>query len=98
MMPLSELLFMGVVFYLLYRFVFNFLVPVFKTTKHVRQQFKNMQDHMQQGNPFQQTGNPFQPNNNQFQQQYARPQEPKSAAGSSSPSKGDYIDFEEIKD
>ena len=90
-MPLSELLFMGVVFYLLYRFVFNFLVPVFKTTKHVRQQFKNMQDNMQQGNP-------FQPNNNQFQQQYARPQEPKTQTRASSPSKGDYIDFEEVKD
>lgn len=97
-MPLSELLFMGVVFYLLYRFVFNFLVPVFKTTKHVRQQFRNMQDHMQQSNPFQQTGNPFQPNNNQFQQQYARPQEDRNTTRPSSPSKGDYIDFEEIND
>jgi hypothetical protein len=100
-MPLSQIFFVGIVFYLLYRFVFNFLVPVFRTTKHVREQFRNMQDPtMQQGNPFQQQpGNPFQPNSNHFQQQYARPQEPAKPGPSSKPSPGgEYIDFEEVKD
>ena len=46
MMSLSEILFLVIVFYLLYQFVFNFLVPVFRTTRHVRQQFRNMRDGM----------------------------------------------------
>jgi hypothetical protein len=46
MMPLSEILFLAIVFYLLYRFVFNFLVPVLRTTRHVRQQFRNMRNDM----------------------------------------------------
>jgi len=43
-MALSEIFFLAIVFYLLYRFVFNFIVPVARTTRHVRQQFRNMQD------------------------------------------------------
>ena len=46
-MALSEIFFLAIVFYLLYRFVFNFIVPVARTTRHVRQQFRNMQE--QQG-------------------------------------------------
>jgi hypothetical protein len=45
---LSELFFLAIVFYLLYRFIFNFLVPVARTTRHVRQQFRNMQEHADQ--------------------------------------------------
>jgi len=47
-MALSEIFFLAIVFYLLYRFVFNFLVPVARTTRQVRQQFRNMQESMQQ--------------------------------------------------
>ena len=84
MIPLSRIFFLGIVFYLLYRFVFNFLVPIFRTTRHVRDQFKNMQDQMRQGQP--------------FQQQYARQHKnPETGAGSSSNSMGEYIDFEEVK-
>ncbi len=43
-MALQEIFFLAIVLYLLYRFVFNFLVPVVRTTKHVRQQFRNMQE------------------------------------------------------
>jgi Plant ATP synthase F0 len=82
MIPLSQIFFLGIVFYLLYRFVFNFLVPVFRTTKHVRAQFKNMQDQSA----------------NSFQQQYARSQEqPTAPKPSSNNSMGEYIDFEEVK-
>jgi hypothetical protein len=42
MMPLSEILFLAIVFYLLYRFLFNFLLPVIRATRQVRQQFRNM--------------------------------------------------------
>lgn len=41
---LAEIFLIVIVFYLLYRFVFNFLLPVVKTTRHVRQQFRNMQE------------------------------------------------------
>ena len=81
MMPLSEILFLVIVFYLLYRFVFNFLVPVLRTTRHVRQQFRNMRDGMGE-----------QP---QAQQQTAsRPQERHSSTRGPAE---DYIDFEEVK-
>lgn len=51
MMPLSEIFFLAIVLYLLYRFIFNFLLPVVRTTRQVRQQFRNMQENMgpQQG-------------------------------------------------
>ena len=35
---------MAIVVYLLYRFIVNFLVPVMRATRQVRQQFRNMQD------------------------------------------------------
>ena len=50
---LAEIFLLVIVFYLLYRFVFNFLVPVIRTTRHVQQQFRNMQD-TGQGRPGQQ--------------------------------------------
>jgi hypothetical protein len=81
MMSLSEILFLVIVFYLLYQFVFNFLVPVFRTTRHVRQQFRNMRDGMgeQQARP---------------QQTAARPNERHSSTHGPAE---DYIEFEEVK-
>ena len=35
---------MAIVVYLLYRFIVNFLVPVMRATRQVREQFRNMQD------------------------------------------------------
>jgi hypothetical protein len=40
-------LFYAMLGYLLFRFIFDFLIPVFNTTRQVRQQFRNMQDRMQ---------------------------------------------------
>ena len=89
-MPLSEILFLAIVLYLLYRFVFNFLLPVVKTTRQVREQFKNMQE----GNGHNAGGGyntgsnynagPQQPG----QQQQQKPKQPPA---------GEYIDFEEVK-
>ena len=81
-MALSEIFFLAIVFYLLYRFVFNFIVPVARTTRHVRQQFRNMQD--AQESMREQGGH------------QARPSGPQRPA--QKPPAGDYIDFEEIKD
>ena len=89
-MALSELFFLVIVFYLLYQFVFNFLVPVIRTTRHVRHQFRNMRDGM--GENFQgQQGQ-------QGQQQQPQPQSRSRERHSSTRGpKEDYIDFEEIK-
>jgi hypothetical protein len=83
MMPLSEIFFLAIVFYLLYRFVFNFLLPIFKTTRHVREQFRNMQGGMGQQETRTQTP----------------PQQPRPSERHSSPHgpAEDYIDFEEVK-
>ncbi len=97
MIPLSRLFFLGIVFYLLYRFVFNFLVPVFRTTKQVRQQFRNMQDQANQGNPFQSSGQPFQSPGQPFGEQYMQPKQESSKSSRPGPSKEDYIEFEEVR-
>ncbi|HXB07870.1 MAG TPA: hypothetical protein VNW04_12150 [Puia sp.] len=88
-MALSEIFFLAIVFYLLYRFVFNFLVPVARTTKHVRRQFRNMQE-MQEA--MREQGGMRQ----QETQGQPRPVQPQRPA--QKPPTGDYIDFEEIKD
>ncbi|HXB93081.1 MAG TPA: DUF4834 family protein [Puia sp.] len=97
MMPLSEILFLVFVLVVLYRFFFNFLLPVVRTTRQVRQQFRNMQD----------AASNFNPNGPQgFQQQsQARPDgsQPRSDGstqkkeqGPNSDKMGEYIDFEEV--
>ncbi len=67
--------------YLAYRVVFHLIIPLYKTTKQVKKQFremnKNMQDHIHQQQSYQQTTTP-QPENRKQQA-------------------GDYIDFEEVK-
>lgn len=90
MMPLSEIFFFGIVFYLVYKFLFNFLLPVFKTTKAFKEQFKNMQD---QNGSFQHSR--AQQNSTENVPFGAPPKKPEPArpAGKA----GEYIDFEEIK-
>jgi len=108
MIPLSEIFFLGIVLYLLYGFVFNFIIPVARTTKHVRQQFRNMQDpNMQnQANPFQQFnarngGGQGSPNRGSQNEGYGTrtdgTQPQKTQKDSPKNSMGEYIDFEEIK-
>jgi hypothetical protein len=43
-----DILFIALAFYVVYKLVFDFVVPVYKTTTHVKQQFRNMHDNMQQ--------------------------------------------------
>jgi hypothetical protein len=75
--------FLGILAYLLYRFVTGFLIPVFRTTRHVRQQFSKMNgqpgaEHQEKpGTPGQDTSrNTTRPNTAKV---------------------GEYIDFEEVK-
>ena len=91
-MALSEIFFLAIVFYLLYRFVFNFLVPVARTTRHVRRQFRNMAD-MQEAVRQQQQAQ----SQGYASQTQARPGPSQQRSEKRAP-EGDYIDFEEIKD
>jgi hypothetical protein len=43
-MFLADVLFLAIVVYLGYRFIFNFLLPIVRTTHHVRKQFQHMRD------------------------------------------------------
>ena len=76
------LLVLGV--YVVYKLVFDLVIPVFRASRQVHQQFRNMQDHMnQQANASKNTQSA-----QRDQDKTARPQKP---------APGDYIDFEEIK-
>jgi lipopolysaccharide export LptBFGC system permease protein LptF len=54
---MADIFFIAIAFYIIYKVVFDFIVPVYKTTARVKNQFKNMHETMQQ-----------QPNNFQEQQ------------------------------
>ncbi len=69
--------------YLLYKLVFDFIIPVVKTTKQVKKQFGDMNSQMQE-------------KMNQHQQQAANfttTQKSTATTGKND----DYIDFEEVK-
>jgi len=74
-------LFYAFLIYLAYRLVFHFIIPIYKTTRQVKKQFREMhsrmQDNMGQQPPYQQPVTPVTENKNQ--------------------QAGDYIDFEELK-
>lgn len=67
--------------YILYKLVFGFIIPVYRTTKKVRRGFKHMQEQMKQ----------YQGEHHQ----QASPQQQTHTNKDSI--KGDYIDFEEVK-
>ena len=90
MMPLSEIFLFGIILYVGYRFVFNFFLPVYRTTKDIRHQFRNMQDPLGQ-----QPGSPDGAQSGKAQQH--GPSTGKPAADSPKNTMGEYIDFEEIK-
>jgi hypothetical protein len=74
---------LAILIYLLYRFIAGFLIPVIRTTSHVRQQFNNMNKQQDDG-PMPNAQRPT-PN--------AQGQE----TGSGTSKVGEYIDFEEVK-
>lgn len=70
------------VLYLLYKLIFDFIIPVAKTTKQVKKQFGEMSTQMQE--KMNQQNNGVNSNNTGKQ-------------GSTAPKSDDYIEFEEIK-
>lgn len=74
--------------WLAYKVIFDFIIPVYQSTKQVRQQMGDIQSRMrEQFQQQQQTQRTAQ--QQQQQQQHASQQRPAD--------KGDYLDFEEVK-
>ena len=77
-----QYLFYAFLIFLAYRLVFYLIIPIYKTTKQVKKQFREMhsrmEDHINQQQANQQAAGP-------------RPENKKEQVG------GDYIDFEEVK-
>jgi hypothetical protein len=76
-----QFIFYAFLAYILYKLVFSFIIPVYKTTRQVRRGFRQMQEQMNQyqNGPYQQTSS----------EQYSQTTKENT--------KGDYIDFEEVK-
>ena len=70
--------------WVLYKLIFEFIIPVYRSTKVMRSKFREMHEHMQ--NQMNQTN----------QNNYADPSESKTSR--TQPPQGDYIEFEEIKE
>jgi hypothetical protein len=73
--------------FFLYKFVFNFLLPILKMSWRVRSQIKEFQRQQQQ--------EPVQNNNANTGRQSSATT---NNAAASSPKAGEYIDFEEVKE
>lgn len=71
------------ILYLAYKFIFDFVIPVYQTTKQVKQKVNEMQHNM----------------NEQAKQQQQRSQytSTTSQSASTKPKSDDYIEFEEVK-
>ena len=70
------------VLYMLYKFIFDFIIPIYRTTKQVKKQFGDMSAQMQE-------------KMNQQKQAYANATSVKQEK--STAPKDDYIEFEEVK-
>ena len=77
-----KIIFYTFILWLLYKLIFDFIVPIYQSTKQVRRQMGDIQERMRQ--QFEQ------------QQQAAEPQRPQATAAKKA-DKNDYLDFEEIK-
>ena len=73
--------------YLLYRLIFHFIIPVYKTTKQVKKQFRDMQSRMEE-QMNQQTSFTSSPEGRQADDLKKSTSKDRSR---------DYIDFEEMK-
>lgn len=78
-------LFWALVAYLAYRLIFDFIVPIYRTTRQVKKGFREMHERMNQMHQ-----EPF--------QQQSAPKTNGAGDKNSSNTAGEYIDFEEIKD
>ena len=80
-MNLIRVIFELFILYLVYKLVFDFIIPVYKTTKQVKQKVGEMQSRM----------------NEHMEQKQSNAQADASKNNSSKPAREDYIEFEEVK-
>jgi hypothetical protein len=81
-MEILRFLFYAFLLYLAFRLIFDFIIPVVRTTRRIRKGFREMSDRMSQHTE------PYPPQENY----------PKQNQNINKGEAGDYIDFEEIKD
>ena len=74
----------AILIYIAYQFIFNLVIPVYKTTRKIKKGFREMHGKMQE------QMNKQQANNGSNGKQWDQPGTKKEEAG-------DYIDFEEVK-
>lgn len=91
-----NVIFLTILFYLLYRFITGFLIPVFRTTKHVREQFSQMKGQQMNNQPGSGTTGPAGgpdafPHN-------AASNGSRASRRPNTSKVGEYIDFEEVKE
>ena len=92
-----NVIFLAILFYLLYRFVTGLLIPVFRTTRQVREQFSQMKGQQMNNQPGSgATGNS---GGAGASTQNAAPKGGSRANRRPNTAKvGEYIDFEEVKE
>lgn len=71
------------VIYLLYKIIFEFIVPVYRTTRHMKQKMTEMHTKMQQ--------------EQESYERMNSQEKPSKPDTSKAPMTGDYIEFEEVK-
>ncbi len=86
---MMKLLFYGFLIYLLYKIIFDVVVPVSKGVKTVRQNMEEMQRKMAESQQFQGTNTGFSTQNT--------PKTSSKTTNKSTEKDADYIDFEEVK-
>lgn len=80
-MGMIRVIFELLVLYLVYKLIFDFIIPVYKTTKQVNRKMSEMQTKM----------------NEQMQQQQTNTHAGPLKEKATKPDKEDYIEFEEVK-
>ena len=83
-------LFFAFLIYLGYRLVFHFIIPIYKTTRQVKKQFREMSARMNSSDGHSRM-------EDQMNQQQANQQPSTPHPENKKQQAGDYIDFEELK-
>ncbi len=97
MLRIFEILIEGIFLYLLYKLIFNFIIPVYRSFKKARKQMQDMQNRMNEQMRGRQQGyysNPRPHSYSKSQRSNGRSRSNKTAPPSE---EGEYIDYEEVK-
>jgi hypothetical protein len=80
---MADIIFVSIALYLLYRLIFDLILPIYKTTQQVKQKFTDIHQ-----NTGREKAHAFRPQSSA--QEKPNPGKPKTGFG-------EYIDFEEVK-